>query len=275
MNKTLLYVFFIIGILSCQEEIAVEIKSPKSTIIALGHGGMGVGSTYPLNSFESLLKCLNLGMDGIEIDVQLTKDSVLVAFHDRELSNETNLIGQINTKTWEEIKNASYNKTPYFNYSVISLNQLFSNINNRKNYNYSLDCKIYPYTQNRKAFYSTFSNAIILLIKKFQLQNNIYIESIDGHFLKTLKKKAPDYSLFYNASSFNVGLETSLSEGFSGVSIQFQNITKEQIGRARNLNQMVSVYNIKSESDNKDAISKNPDIIQTDKVKNLLKLLKP
>ena len=102
----------------------------NNRISALGHGGMGIGYTYPMNSFESILNCLNLGADGTEIDVQMTKDSVLVAFHDKSLEHSTNVSGQIFSKKWNEISDAVYKDPPYTNYRLITLDELFSNISN-------------------------------------------------------------------------------------------------------------------------------------------------
>ena len=52
--------------------------------------------SYPINTFESIMHCINVGSDGTEIDVQITKDGVLVAYHDKELSNKTNKCGLVN-----------------------------------------------------------------------------------------------------------------------------------------------------------------------------------
>ena len=69
----------------------------------MGHGGMGFSNVYPMNTFESIMHCINLGADGTEIDVQMTKDGILVAYHDRELSNKTNKCGLVNDFYWNSL----------------------------------------------------------------------------------------------------------------------------------------------------------------------------
>ncbi|TYB94790.1 MAG: glycerophosphodiester phosphodiesterase [Kosmotoga sp.] len=49
----------------------------------LGHRGMGAG--YGENSLLSLVKAVQIGADGVETDVWLTKDSTMVLTHDPEL----------------------------------------------------------------------------------------------------------------------------------------------------------------------------------------------
>lgn len=227
-----------------------------------------------MDSFESISNCLNLGMDGSELDVQMTKDSVLVAYHDTDLTGNTTLEGLIHSKNWEELKNTHYTQTLYLKYRIISLEQLFSHIENLHNYKFTFDCKLNPDNTNSIQFNISYLNALVALIEKHQLENNIYIESQSEDFLSLLKQRKPEYKLFIYPTSFESGVEIALALNITGITISKRDITKEQIKIAHNNNLMVAIWNTLSESDNIEAINKNPDFIQTDEVKNLLKLLK-
>lgn len=271
-SKIILLLFLVL--VSCKkEEFTIE-NLNGNKITALGHAGMGIGNTYPMNSFESVLKCLNLGMDGSELDVQLTKDSVLVAFHDQDLSEKTNLKGLINSLNWSELKDAVYTQTLYLNYSVVSLEDLFSHIQNRQKYKFTFDCKLYNANTDKGQFYESYISALVKLIEKYQLENNVYIESMDKDFLDRLGNRRPDYKLFIYPESFETGLNTALESGLTGITISVHDISAEQIKTAHQNNLLIAVWNVHTESDNIDAINKNPDFIQTDKVENLIKLLK-
>lgn len=274
MKKLIILYLISLSIISCKKEEFEIVNLNGNKITALGHGGMGIGNTYPMNTYESILKCLKLGMDGTEIDVQMTKDSVLVAYHDQDLANNTNLKGVVNSLNWNELKNSRYNPTPYLNYSVISLEQLFSNIENLREYKFAFDCKLYTNNSNTDQFHESYINALIKIIQKYQIENNVYIESQSEEFLYLFKNKKPDYSLFIYPSSFESGLEIALSLKLSGITISTRDITKEQIKMAHNNNLLIAIWNTHSESDNIEAINKHPDFIQTDKVKNLIKLIK-
>lgn len=265
-------VFFVI--ISCKKEEFNIQNLNGNKITALGHAGMGVGNTYPMNSSESILKCLNLGMDGTEFDVQMTKDSVLVLYHGHDLSHDTNLKGVINSLNWSEVKDAYYTATPYLNYSIISLEHLFSNIESIQKYKFTFDCKLYSSTNNISQFYESYINAVVKIIQKYQIENNVYIESQSEEFLDLFKNKKPDSKLFIYPSSFESGLNIALSKDLYGITISTRSITKEQIKIAHDNNLLVAIWNAHSESDNVEAINKNPDFIQTDNVKNLIKLLK-
>jgi glycerophosphoryl diester phosphodiesterase len=167
MKKKITYIIILTFlIISCsKEDLTVN-----NNIIVLGHGGMGIGQTYPMNSYESILKCLNIGTDGTEIDVQMTKDSVLVAYHSSDLSDETNLSGRINYFNWKEIENAFYVSTPYLNYSIISLDSLFANVRNLEDYKFTFDCKFYT-SSNAINFQKAYINSLAKIINKYDLKS--------------------------------------------------------------------------------------------------------
>lgn len=244
----------------------------NNEIIVLGHGGMGIGQTYPINTFESILKCLNSGTDGSEIDVQLTKDGVLVAFHGQDLSDNTNLSGAINDFNWSEIENAFYTDTPYLNYSILSLDQLFANIPNLNNYKFTFDCKLVT-NNNPVNFKEAYINSLSKIIDKYDLKSNVYIESQDTSFLVQLKEKDPSYQLFIYPSSFEEGFNIALDLDLYGITISTKNVSREQIAQAHNNNLKVAIWNTHSKSKNIEGVNKSPDFIQTDKVKHLVDLL--
>lgn len=262
---------------SCEkEEIFFEISNlNRDMITILGHGGMGIASTYPMNSFESIVNCINLGTDGSEMDVQMTKDGVLVAFHDYDLSTKTDLKGVVNSLTWDQIKNGYYNETPYVTYGIISLEQLFSNIANVDAYRFTFDCKLYRETTDDTAYFNQFTDAIIEIVEKYDLQRKICIESGDNEFLKVLQSKRRWYKLFIYPQNFDEGLNTAKELGLYGITISTNQISAAQIETAHSEGIRVTLWDANSEQENYEAIEKNPDFIQTDNVKYLVGLLNP
>jgi len=103
---------------------------------------MGISNSYPINSFESITYALAIGADGAEIDIQLTSDNVLVAYHDQFLESSTNKFGSIRTLNWTEVKDAYYTTTPYHDYKVVSLEAILDHTENLKDYRFELDCKL-------------------------------------------------------------------------------------------------------------------------------------
>ncbi|UTA69701.1 glycerophosphodiester phosphodiesterase family protein [Emticicia sp. 21SJ11W-3] len=275
--KKICTMLFMLNLVSCKDDnVIFEIDNlNRDMITVLGHGGMGIGSTYPMNTFESIINCINLGSDGSEIDVQMTSDGVLVAFHDFDLSVKTNLQGVVNAHTWEELRNGYYNETPYMRYALVSLDQIFSNIEIVENYKFTFDCKLYRETTADDAYFARFADAIIAIAEKYGLQRRICIESNDKNFLGILQQKAVRYKLFIYPDDFNEGLAIAKSMGLYGITVSTNQISAEDVKAAHEAGVRVAVWDARSEQENRDAVQKNPDFIQTDNVKYLVNLLGP
>lgn len=65
----------------------------------------------PENSLQAYKNCIDAGFDGIEIDVQMTKDSVIVIMHDETLDRTSTGTGKITDYSLKELKNL-YLKSP-------------------------------------------------------------------------------------------------------------------------------------------------------------------
>lgn len=73
----------------------------KKTLI---YAHRGSSSTHPENTMEAFEAALCAGADGIEFDVQLTKDGVPVIIHDETVDRTTNGKGFVRDFTYSELK---------------------------------------------------------------------------------------------------------------------------------------------------------------------------
>ena len=179
----------------------------------------------------------------------------------------------VNSLTWSEIQNAHYKNPLYTSYSIISLDQLFSNIDNLNQYDFTFDCKLNYGNENIDTYNSRYVNALEQIITKFNLINNVYIESQKEDFLTLLQQKNTDYKLFIYPTSFNEGLDIATRLNLFGITISTDYVSKEEIEIAHSNNLYIAIWGIGSKSANSDGIKKNPDFIQSDKIKNLISLL--
>ncbi|WP_430809952.1 MULTISPECIES: glycerophosphodiester phosphodiesterase family protein [unclassified Carboxylicivirga] len=58
----------------------------------------------PENSIQAIKNCIEMGVDIVEIDVRMTKDSVLVLMHDNTIDRTTTGTGKISDMTLTELK---------------------------------------------------------------------------------------------------------------------------------------------------------------------------
>ena len=71
-------------------------------ILKIGH--RGAKGHAPENTLISFQKAIELGVDGIELDVHLTSDKHLVVIHDDALDRTTSGTGFVNSSTLDELK---------------------------------------------------------------------------------------------------------------------------------------------------------------------------
>ncbi len=89
---------------------AIEPRNERTPVLAIAHRG---ASAYaPENTFAAFDKAQQLGASATETDIQLSKDNVLVLFHDDSLDTKTNLKGSVKDHTWDELQ--SVDLAPWF-----------------------------------------------------------------------------------------------------------------------------------------------------------------
>lgn len=71
------------------------------------YGHRGCMGTFPENTLLGFRQAIRQGVDGLELDVQLTKDGEVVVIHDETLERTTDGTGFVNELTLQEIKQYS------------------------------------------------------------------------------------------------------------------------------------------------------------------------
>ena len=84
------------------EQIRAQLLTcDESRVIVVAH--RADWRNFPENSMEAVQSSIDMGVDMLELDVQRTKDGVLMLMHDYNLDRMTTGSGNIAETTWEEI----------------------------------------------------------------------------------------------------------------------------------------------------------------------------
>lgn len=94
-------------------------------ILKIGH--RGANGYEPENTLISFEKAIEMGADGIELDVHLSVDGHLVVIHDETVDRTTNDVGIVNKMTLEEIKAVRINKK----FEIPTLEEVLDLVNRR------------------------------------------------------------------------------------------------------------------------------------------------
>jgi glycerophosphoryl diester phosphodiesterase len=94
-------------------------------ILKIGH--RGAKGYEPENTLVSFDKALQMGADGIELDVHLSVDGHLIVIHDETVDRTTNGKGVVNQLTLQELKAFRINDT----YEIPTLEEVLDLVNQR------------------------------------------------------------------------------------------------------------------------------------------------
>lgn len=107
-NTLFISVFLFIGVQSVWSQTRAELifqhlKNPtKNYVLAVSH--RGDWRSAPENSLQAIQRCIDLGVDIVEIDVRKTKDGHLILMHDKTVNRTTNGRGKVSELTLKQIK---------------------------------------------------------------------------------------------------------------------------------------------------------------------------
>jgi glycerophosphoryl diester phosphodiesterase len=272
--KTALIILIGVLLFSCKKGEITVINLNNNHIELMGHGGMGYSNLYPTNTAESILKCLGKGADGSEIDIQLTADNQLVAFHNATLNENTNFKGKIRDYSWNQLKDVRYTSTAQLNYKLMNLSEFLSSLDGIENYTFTLDIKLNKGAEETTEYIDDFTDALDEIYSAFPIENSVFIESQNEYFLQEMQSKNAQIKLYIYPQKFESGLSIAMNLGLHGISISNDRINTVQVNLAHSMNLFVTVWGVNNRSSNIDAVQKNPDMIQTDAVNHLVRYLK-
>src|SRR5437867_120130 len=80
---------------------ALRVRRDVTRVLRIAH--RGASGRAPENTHVAFAAALELGVDAIEIDCQLSADGELVVIHDETLDRTTTGLGPVGAKTWGEL----------------------------------------------------------------------------------------------------------------------------------------------------------------------------
>ncbi len=153
-----------------------KLVESKSRLMILGHRGSLKINQYPENTLPAFREAIDLGADGIELDIRLTSDNQLVVYHDSDLSRFFGIHSKICNMKSTELQKLKFPQRKFSEIiRVPLLYQVFEEFGNQIFYNLEIKRK-----------FGSYKNLIYKLnelIKIFNLQHNVWLSSFDPFFL--------------------------------------------------------------------------------------------
>ncbi|ADU28931.1 glycerophosphodiester phosphodiesterase [Evansella cellulosilytica] len=139
----------------------------------------GAAGTHPENTMEAFKAAKLAGADGIEFDVQMTKDRVLVVIHDETVDRTTNGTGWVKDFTYDQLKQldaGSWFDESFQKANIPTLEEVFKWAANTS---LLLNVEL----KNGVVQYEGIEEAVIDLIKQYKLEDRTVISSFNHYSL--------------------------------------------------------------------------------------------
>lgn len=153
-----------------------------SGFTVVGHRGDPI--KYPEETIQADNSAFNSGADYVELDLQLSKDGVLVISHDDDLYRVTHTHAIVSQNNFETLKQLRYDNGEH----VMSLNELFEHYKNKPNAKFVLETKI---DHGLNPSYEL-EDKIAQIVKKYHMQKRIMIHSFSAASLFHFREIMPD-----------------------------------------------------------------------------------
>ena len=227
----------------------------------------GFSGKYPENTMLAYQKAIEAGCDGIELDVQFTKDHQLVLIHDETIDRTSNHNGQVCDYTYAELCqfDFSYKYKEYGFQTIPTLKEYFELVKERPiitNIELKTGINEYPgieeavyklicqYNMQEKVILSSFNHESIMRMKTLdshlvcgflteclmlhpaRYTNQYNIEAYHPRF-QTLSKKSMEefkkYNIQVNTWTVNKkkDMERMISYGVDGIITNFPDVAKQ------------------------------------------------
>lgn len=146
----------------------------------------GASGYAPENTLESFELAIEQKADGIELDVQMTKDGELVVIHDETINRTGNGTGRVQDHTLKELKALNFNKThpEYASAKIPTLREVYELVK-PSGITVNVEMKTGVY------FYPGICGKVLELAEEMGMKERIWYSSFNHSTLVTLKKLDP------------------------------------------------------------------------------------
>ncbi len=247
---TLMIGGFVTSIFIISEDLALD---EGDRLMVIGHRANAGGA--PENSLIALENSIELGVPIVEIDVQLTADSVVIVWHDEDLIRMTGDPRQIRNVRYEELQSLTLRPEygPYReSVRVATLDQFLQQSKGR--IQLIIELKYY-------GFYPALAEETVELIRKYEMEDQVLLKSLNYSGVAQLREIAPDLGVGY-VSATAVGDISRLPVHF--LSVYHPNITDELVRNSRERGMAIYAWTVNDREDMIAVIEKRVNGIITD-----------
>lgn len=174
------------------------------------HGHKGARSIYPENSILAFDYAMSIGVDVLEMDLNMTKDKNIIIYHDKNINTELckngpslpikdMTLSEIKNYTCGEIQNIDFKEQHTSNEKIPTFIELLewinnSNYSNKNTIKLNIEIKT-THDLDTDSEVIEFADKLISILNKYNISDRIIIQSFDERALKAIKSIKPSIKL--------------------------------------------------------------------------------
>jgi len=213
----------------------------------------GDTASAPENSLQSVLSAIDKGLQAVELDVQLTKDGVVVLNHDATLSRMAGVKSRVSELTYAQISRLDIGEDANGEaVRIPSLEEVLTAAQGR----IKLLIDLKPYGSGE-----ALAEEVVTLVQAHGMEQDAYIQSFDGNALRHIRAIAPDIKIG-RILYFALGDLSSLDVDF--YTIDQVMLTDQLVKQAHAAGRGVWVWTVNDRRDLKEVLKFQIDGIITD-----------
>lgn len=221
----------------------------------------GASKYAPENTLPAFELAYKMKADGIETDVQLTRDNVPILIHDEQLKRTTNGNGWIKDYTYEEIKEfdaGSWFSKEFNNNPILSLEEFLQWVQFKP---ISLHIEL----KNNKIEYKDIENMVFEMIEHYKLLDRTTLSTFNPESVKRLKSKNTKIEVALLTSKKSSNLIFDAKElGANALHVKYRLLNPSLSIESRKQNIPLRIYTVNSFRPIKKCIDLKCDSIFTD-----------
>ena len=288
--KKLMFVVLIslVSVLSAQESVKhIDV-----------HGHRGTRGTRPENTIAAFREALRVGVDVLEMDMNVTKDGVIVISHEKSIVPDICLGPEgkklekpvpIISLTLEELKqydcgtirNAKFStQVPSPGEKIPTLAEVFELVKNSTEpaaakVGFNIETKIVPGEPEMSPEPEAFAKLVVDTVAKYGMTKRTIVQSFDWRTLKAVKKLEPGIKISQLTEAVLVDLVAVAKASQADIiSPEFKWINKEVVDYLHANGIKVAPWTLNDKKDIDNAVNWGVDAIITDYPDELIKYLK-
>lgn len=201
----------------------------------------GYSSQFPENTLAAFAGAVDIGADMIELDVQLSKDGVVMVYHDNDLAR-IGLAGSVGDYSCEELQTVDVGGAFSAEYSGERMPTLAGVLEFMQDTEQDIYLELKDIGE-----IAGFEDAVLAVTDSYQMTSRCIFASFNQQYLVRIKEIAPQVRTIYNTREYDVTLPQEVVSDCYG--LYYANCTQEVVDAIHEAGKIAYVYTVDDPED--------------------------